>query len=102
MIDDVVFLLKFGKKAHVEEFASGILYCSNAKTFWEIEKEKKIKGQGDLLEADSKIHAQQLVMKEIGTDRTITTVGKSNALVHAEPASEIPYFVYLQSIRMTA
>ncbi len=92
MTDDIVCLLKFGKKEHVKEFASGILYCSNAKTFWGIEKDNKIKGQGDILEAGSRIHAQNMVVKEIGTDRTITTIGKSEVLVHAEPASKIPVF----------
>lgn len=92
MIENVVCLLKFGKRKHIEKFASGILHCSNAKTFWKIEEDKKIKGQGDLLEAGSRIHAQQLVVKEIGMDGIITTAGKSNVLVHAESAAEIPVF----------
>ena len=66
MIENVVCLLKFGKRKYIEKFASGILHCSNAKTFWKIEEDKKIKGQGDWLEAGSRIHAQQLVVKEIG------------------------------------
>ena len=92
MIEDVIYLLKFGKKAHVEEFASGILYCSNAKTFWGIEENNKLKGQGDLLEAGARIHTQKLVMKEIGTDRIIASGHKGNVLLHIGPASEIPVF----------
>lgn len=58
------FLLKFGEKDHIEEFASGILYCSNAVTFWGIEDKLKIKGQGDILEAGVKTFAQRMAMQE--------------------------------------
>lgn len=46
IMDEIRFLLKFGKKKHIEEFVDGSLFCSNAETFWGIEKDKKIKGQG--------------------------------------------------------
>lgn len=51
----IKFLLKFGEESHLKEFAKGSLYCSNAETFWGIEDKQKIKGQGDILEAGSRI-----------------------------------------------
>jgi hypothetical protein len=66
-MSEVRFLLKFGKKKHIEEFVDGSLYCSNAETFWGIEKDKKIKGQGDILEAGSRMFAQRMTMQEHDT-----------------------------------
>ena len=43
MDEKIIYLLKFGKKEHIEEFVSGCLYCSTAETFWKIEKDNKIK-----------------------------------------------------------
>ena len=62
-MSEIRFLLKFGKKEHIEEFVNGSLFCSNAETFWKIEKDKKIKGQGDILEGGSRIYAQRVVMQ---------------------------------------
>lgn len=42
-MNNVKYLLKFGEKAHLEEFVKGSLYCSNAKTFWGIEDKLKLK-----------------------------------------------------------
>ena len=47
---DIKYLLKFGKREHLESLVSGNIYCSNAITFWGIEDKLKIKGQGDILE----------------------------------------------------
>lgn len=89
---ELKFLLKFGREAHVKDFIAGNLFCSNAITFWGIEKNLKIKGQGDLLEAGSRMFAQKMEMQEIGTDKTVATFGKSNGLVHYESAKKIPVF----------
>lgn len=46
-----VVLLKFGRREHTQAFAGGQIFFSNAQTFWGIEDNLKIKGQGDRLEA---------------------------------------------------
>lgn len=91
-MSEIKFLLKFGKSEHLEDFAAGKLFCSNAITFWGIEKEQKIKGQGDLLEAGSKMFVQRMEMKDFETDKIIFSFGKSVGLVHYEPAEKIPVF----------
>lgn len=86
------FLLKFGERTHVEEFASGSLFCSDAITLWGIEEKLKIRGQGDILEAGSRVFTQKMTMIEHGTSKATVFSGKANALVHFEPAEHIPVF----------
>lgn len=91
-MNGIKYLLKFGKKNHIEEFVKGSLYCSNAKTFWGIEENQKIKGQGDILEAGSKVFAQRVEMQSNSDGDTIIFDGRSNILLHFEPAANIPVF----------
>lgn len=91
-MDEVKFLLKFGRKEHIEAFANGGLYCSNAETFWGIENELKLKGQGDRLEASSKVFAQRMAIYDNDDNSLVAEVGMSNALVRYEPAKNIPIF----------
>ena len=72
---DIKYLLKFGKREHLESLVSGNIYCSNAITFWGIEDKLKIKGQGDILEAGTRMFAQKMIMqhpdtKWLGENRT--------------------------------
>ena len=88
----IKYLLKFGKRTHVEEFAAGSLFCSNAVTFWGIEESLKIKGQGDVLEAGSRMFAQKMTMQAYGTNEITTFNMNANVLVHYDPAKLIPVF----------
>lgn len=88
----IKYLLKFGKRHHVEEFATGSLFCSNALTFWGIEEELKIKGQGDVLEAGSRMFAQKMTMQAYGSNDIATFNMNANVLVHYDPAKLIPVF----------
>lgn len=88
----IKYFLKIGKKTYLEEFANGILYCSDAETFWGIEDKLKIKGQGDILEAGSRIFAQNVMMQAHDSGDITTINMKSNVLVHIEPAKHIPVF----------
>lgn len=91
-MSEIRFLLKFGKKEHIEEFVNGSLFCSNAETFWKIEKDKKIKGQGDILEGGSRIYAQRVVMQEPSSGRVADFNSNVDILVHYEPVKNIPVF----------
>lgn len=88
----VRFLLKFGEREHLESFVSGNLFCSNAVIFLGIEEKLKIKGQGDILEAGSKIFGQNMYMQELGTENVTFFNLPSTALVHYESAKNIPVF----------
>ena len=39
---DIKYLLKFGKREHLQDLTDGNLYCSNATTFWGIEDKLKM------------------------------------------------------------
>lgn len=80
---DIKYLLKFGKREHLESLVNGNIYCSNAITFWGIEDKLKIKGQGDILEAGTRMFAQKMIMQHPETKEVIAKCGKANGLVSA-------------------
>lgn len=89
---EIKFLLKFGKRKHLESLVAGNIYCSNAITFWGIEDKLKIKGQGDILEAGTRMFAQKMIMQDPDTKEIIAECGKANGLVRIEPAEKMPVF----------
>lgn len=91
-MENIKFFLKFGKKEHLESLVDNNLYCSNAITFWGIEDELKIKGQGDILEASTKMFAQKITMLDPQTNEIIAEGGRTSGLVRVEPAKKIPVF----------
>ena len=88
---EIKFLLKFGKREHLESLVKGSIYCSNAITFWEIDK-LKIKGQGDILEAGTRMFAQKMIMQDPDTKEVIAKCEKASGLVRIEPEKKIPVF----------
>lgn len=89
---NIRFLLKFGKRSHLEDFVNDLLYCSNAEELWKIEDEQKIKGQGDTLEASSILHAQSLTLLDPDTSTVIAQLGQRTGRVRFDPAKKIPVF----------
>ena len=88
---EIKYLLKFGQKQHMEAFASGTLYCSNAQAFWGIEDELKIKGQGDRLEGSSRFFGNMFVY-DCDDLRLVAQMPNCSGLVRYEPAKQIPVF----------
>ncbi len=91
-MDGIKCLLKFGEYYHIQSFANGNLYCSDAETFWGIEDKLKIKGQGDILEAGTKIFAQKMASTEHRSDNTLLINANANGLIHIEPAKHMPVY----------
>lgn len=91
-MENIKFLLKFGKKEHLKSLVTSSLYCSNAMTFWGIEDDLKIKGQGDILEASTRMFAQNMTMLHPDTNEIVVECGKVNGLVRVEPAERMPVF----------
>ena len=90
-MDNIKLLLKFGKKKHLKDLVEGKLYCSNAITFWGIEDKLKIKGQGDILEAGTRIFAKNMTMKHLEANE-IVDLGNTNVILRVEPAEKMPVF----------
>ena len=76
----------------MKSLVKGNIYCSNAITFWGIEDELKIKGQGDILEARTRVFAQKMIMQHPDTKEVIMECGKVNGLVGVESAEKMPVF----------
>ena len=91
-MSNIKYLLKFGRREHVESFAAGSLYCSNAQTFWGIEDNLKIKGQGDKLEGSSRFFAQKMTVHDYDDGSLVAEVPNCNGLVRYEPAERLPVF----------
>lgn len=91
-MNEIMYLLKFGQRDHIDQFAAGSIYCSNAVTIRKIEKEIRIKGQGDILEGSSKVFAQRFSLYSHENDQLVFSAGMSNMLVHYVPADFIPVF----------
>lgn len=64
---DIMYLLKFGEREHIESFSKGNLYFGNAKLYREIEDNLKIKGQGDGLEASTKVYSNNMRVHDYET-----------------------------------
>ena len=60
--------------------------------FLGIEDKLKIKGQGDILEAGTRMFAQKMIMQHPDTKEVIAKCGKANGLVRIEPAEKMPVF----------
>lgn len=91
-MEGIKYLLKFGKRTHVEEFVGGSMYCSDAVTLWGIEDKLKIKGQGDILEAGARMFAQRFTAIEHETNNVMVFNKKADILTHIKPAEHIPVF----------
>lgn len=91
-MNDIKFLLKFGKRKHLESLQKGNLYFSNARIFRHYEDDLLIKGQGDRLEGGSYLNASNVTMVDRDTDEPMFTGIKGNMLLHYEPADLLPVF----------
>lgn len=67
-MEEIVHLLKFGKKEYLEKFVDGKLYFGNAKLYRGIEEDLKIKGQGDKLEASTKVFSDNMRLFDYETN----------------------------------
>ena len=91
----IKFLLKFGKREHLDSLVEGNIYFSNAITFWGIEDKVKIKGQGDILEAGTRMFAEKMIMQHLDTKEVIAENVKTNGLIRVEPAKKNAGILYV-------
>lgn len=91
-MSEIKFLLKFGKREHLERLVEGNIYCSNAITFWGIEDKLKIKGQGDILEAGTRMFAEKMRIQQTDTKELIAEFEMAKVLMRVEPAKKMPVF----------
>ena len=77
----------------MENLVAGNLYCSNAQTFWGIEDNMKIRGQGDVLEASTVVYAQSMTMCDPATHEVLTQINnQTRCIARVAPAKKMPVF----------
>lgn len=89
---DIKYLLKFGKKEHLEKLQNGDLFFGNAVGYRSIEENLMIKGQGDKLEASTKIFAENLKMIDNNSNHTIINNVKVKVVFRYPDADFTPIF----------
>ncbi len=89
---EIKYLLKFGKKEYLEKLQNGDLYFGNAVGYRKIEENLKIKGQGDKLEASTKVFAENLKMIDNNSNQTIINNVKARTVFHYPDADFMPIF----------
>lgn len=85
---NIKYLLKFGEEKYIKDFPEGSLYCSNAKTFRTIERDMKIKGQGDIREGAIPFSTNNITID----GRTFYKGEKVNLIGIPESANYIPIY----------
>ncbi|QSX06446.1 hypothetical protein JYG23_03005 [Sedimentibacter sp. zth1] len=90
-MENVKFLLKFGGKKYLKDLQEGKLYFSNAYNFKNIEKEKLLKGQGDLLEGGTILIAQDLQITN-NDNKEVININDVKVKLNNDPANLLPVY----------
>ena len=90
-MDNIRFLLKFGEREHLEGLANHTLYFNNALYFRGVEKNMKIKGQGDKLEASMKLLSAKATMVD-DNGRTVFKNVTADFHILIQPVEKTPVF----------
>ena len=67
-MSEILYLLKFGKKEHLKKLIDGKMYFGNAIIYRGIEEKLKTKGQGDKLEASTKLFSDNMKILDYETN----------------------------------
>lgn len=91
-MNEIKYLLKFGKRENISSIAEGKLWFSTAETFHAIE-DNLVRGQGDKLEAGMFIPATKVQFTPHGTNNTTVLSGGSfNFNIFIDPSKKTPVF----------
>lgn len=88
----IKFMIKYGKKEHLEQILNGSLRVSPAKTYVGIEMNQHNKGQGDLLEGKFKIHFENAHAFTQDTDQLLGVYPKGTVTVNIPDVTGMPMF----------
>jgi hypothetical protein len=91
---DVNFFVKFTMPEFVESFLDGNLYMNTLDYFIELEKETKVKGQGDRYEGAFVFGAQNIQIIDNDTNMVIATAKSGMYEERSKVVREIPIFCF--------
>ncbi|WCL64278.1 hypothetical protein PNF29_07125 [Bacillus subtilis] len=86
--------VKFTKEEYVNDILDGKLYMKNFQHFIDLEKKKKIKGQGDKFEAAFVTRATDLRFVDLRTKKVIGVSKEAEIIERYTAASKIPLFCF--------
>jgi len=90
--DNILFLVKFGERDHLQQLADGKIYFSNAMSFIKLEEEQQKKGQGDLYEGRMFLPVFNMQIRDPETDELIMTISDVNLNMGFEGLETMPLF----------
>lgn len=87
-----IFMIKFGRKEHLEQIVNGNVRFSPAEVYVKQEKEQHEKGQGDLLEGKIGIYFEELKFKDEKTKDVVMERKQERVLLTIDKINENPIF----------
>ncbi len=87
---DILFLIKFGERQHLQEIVDGKVRFSPSQEYIEQEQRLHDKGQGDLLEGKMKLHCESLQIENYETGQIVTVNHPENILVSIQDVNNMP------------
>ncbi|SKC58121.1 hypothetical protein [Maledivibacter halophilus] len=89
---EILFLVKFGRREHLVELENGKVYFSNSGRFNDIEKEQLKKGQGDTLDGRMLINATDVVIRDHESDKVINRIDEAIMNMGFDGVNKMPVF----------
>lgn len=90
--NDLLFLVKFGEREHLQQLAAGKIYFSNAMSFIKLEEDQQKKGQGDMYEGRMFLPVVSMQLRDFETDQLIMTIPSANLNMGFEGLETMPLF----------
>ena len=91
--EKILFLIKFGKKSHLEQIVEGKIRFSPSSTYRRIENEMKKRGQGDALEGKMVIHASSGIIRDYETNEPLKIITEPfDSLLGIQNIENMPIF----------
>lgn len=91
------FMIKYGKKAHLEQIVKGAIRFAPSQTYIKLEEDLHNKGQGDLLEGKLKLKTQGVRVLDRENDNLIATLPPNSVIIISiQDVNNMPVFCLSQ------
>lgn len=90
--EDILFMVKFGKKQHLQQIVDGQLRFTPSQIYVEMEQQLHEKGQGDLLEGKMKIKCESLKIYDSKTNEFVGELHNQAVLINIQNTNNMPIF----------
>jgi hypothetical protein len=87
-----LFMIKYGKKEHLEQLVTGSARFAPSQTYIKIEETQRNKGQGDLLEGKMRIKFEKVQLFDPDTKELLCTISNQTLLLSIQDVNNMPVF----------